>query len=83
MGALAKALQMDKAQAALRQAINTIKQQQGPAIQQAITAGLRLTDPQNAKAVNQMMDPNRMCENLRPQSKTHFRRWWELRYERH
>ncbi len=62
MGALAKALQMDKAQAALRQAINTIKQQQGPAIQQAITAGLRLTDPQNAKAVNQMMDPNRMCE---------------------
>ncbi len=62
MGALAKALQMDKAQAALRQAINTIKQQQGPAIQQAITAGMRLTDPQNAKAVNQMMDPNRMCE---------------------
>ncbi len=62
MGELAKALQMDKAQAALRQAINTIKQQQGPAIQQAINAGLTLADPKNAKAVNQMMDPNQMCE---------------------
>jgi hypothetical protein len=62
MGKLAQALQMDKAQAALRQAINTIKQQQGPAIQQAINAGLTLADPQNAKAVNQMMDPNLMCE---------------------
>ncbi|MGD9850849.1 MAG: hypothetical protein AB7T38_06265 [Nitrospirales bacterium] len=62
MGELAKALQMDKAQAALRQAINTIKQQQGPAIQQAINAGLTLTDPKNIKTVNQLMDPNRMCE---------------------
>ena len=62
IGALTKALQLDKAQAALRQAINTIKQQQGPAIQQAINAGLTLADPKNAKTVNQLMDPNRMCE---------------------
>ena len=59
---LSKALQLDKAQAALRQAINTIKQQQGPAIRQAINAGLTLADPKNAGAVNQLMDPNRMCE---------------------
>jgi hypothetical protein len=59
---LSKALQLDKAQAALRQAINTIKQQQGPAIRQAINAGLTLTDPKNVKTVNQLMDPNRMCE---------------------
>lgn len=62
MGELAKTLQMDKAQAALRQAINTIKQQQGPAIQQAINAGLTLAAPKNAQTVNQLMDPNRMCE---------------------
>ncbi len=62
IGELTKALQLDKAQAALRQAINTIKQQQGPAIQQAINAGLTLADPENAKTVNQLMDPNRMCE---------------------
>jgi len=62
IGALTKALQLNKAQAALRQAINTIKQQQGPAIQQAISAGLTLADPKNAKTVNQLMDPNRMCE---------------------
>ncbi|MDR4494792.1 MAG: hypothetical protein R3B74_10255 [Nitrospirales bacterium] len=62
IGELAKALQADKAQAALRQAINTIKQQQGPAIQQAINAGLTLTDPKNLKTVNQLMAPNRMCE---------------------
>lgn len=62
IGELAKALQMDKAQAALRKAINTIKQQQGPAIQQAINAGLTLTDPKNIKTVNQLMDPNRMCD---------------------
>ncbi len=59
---LSKALQLEKVQAALRQAINTIKQQQGPAIQQAINAGLTLADPKNAQAVNQLMDPNRMCE---------------------
>lgn len=63
MTALEKALKLDQAQNALRQAILTIKQQQGPAIQQAITAGLTLTDPQNARAVNQLMDPNLMCEN--------------------
>ena len=63
MAVLEKALQLDKAQNALRQAINTIKQQQGPAIQQAINAGLTLADPQNARAVNQLMDPNLMCEN--------------------
>jgi len=62
MNALEKALKLDKAQDALRQAINKIKQQQGPAIQQAINAGLTLADPQNAKAVNQLMDPNLMCE---------------------
>ena len=63
IGELTKALQLNKAQAALRQAINTIKQQQqGPAIQQAISAGLTLADPKNAKTVNQLMDPNRMCE---------------------
>jgi len=59
---LSKALQLDKVQAAIRQAINTIKQQQGPAIQQAMNAGLTLADPKNAKAVNQLMDPNRMCQ---------------------
>ena len=59
---LSKALQLEKAQAALRQAINTIKQQQGPAIHQAINAGLTLADPKNAQAVKQLMDPNRMCE---------------------
>jgi hypothetical protein len=62
MRELSKALQLDKAQAALRQAINIIKQQQGPAIRQAINAGLTLADPKNARAVNQLMDPNRMCE---------------------
>lgn len=62
MIALEKALKLDQAQNALRQAINIIKQQQGPAIQQAINAGLTLADPKNAQAVNQLMDPNRMCE---------------------
>ncbi|MDH5700687.1 MAG: hypothetical protein OEZ41_12075, partial [Nitrospirota bacterium] len=62
MTVLEKALKLDQAQNALRQAINTIKQQQGPAIQQAINAGLTLADPKNARAVNQMMDPNLICE---------------------
>ncbi|MEJ2231394.1 MAG: hypothetical protein P8X46_09465 [Nitrospirales bacterium] len=62
MTVLEKALKLDKAQNALRQAINTIKQQQGPAIHQAINAGLTLTDPKNVRTVNQLMDPNLMCE---------------------
>ena len=62
MGVLAKALQLDKAQAALRQALDTIKQQQAQAIQHAMNAALTLADPKNAGTVNQLMDPNRMCE---------------------
>lgn len=74
IGELSKALQLDKAQAALREAINTIKQQQGPAIQQAINAGLTLADPKNAKAVNQMMDPNLMCEKPAATVQTTFQK---------
>jgi hypothetical protein len=62
MQALARSLQLDKTQAALRQAIDTIKRQQGPAIQHATNAALILTDPNNLRTVNQLMDPNRMCE---------------------
>lgn len=69
---LSKALQLDKTQAALRQAINTIKQQQGPAIQQAINAGLTLADPKNAPKVRQLMDPNRMCEQPAGTAQTTF-----------
>ena len=62
MQALAESLALDKTQAALRQAIETIKRQQGPAIQHAINAGLILTEPNNIRTVNQLMDPNHMCE---------------------
>ncbi|NOS79116.1 MAG: hypothetical protein HOP35_14345, partial [Nitrospira sp.] len=62
MQALAKSLALDKTQAALRQAIEVIKRQQGPAIQHAMNAGLILTEPNNIRTVNQLMDPNHMCE---------------------
>lgn len=63
MGALAKAFQLDKTQTALRQALQVIKQKQGPAIQEAINAGLTITEPKNLKTVKQLMDPNQMCES--------------------
>ena len=60
--ALAKALRADKAQQALRQAVEKIKQQQAGAIQQSLSAAMILTHPKNTKAVKNLLDPNQMCE---------------------
>ena len=59
---LSKALGLPKAQAALRQAINTIKQRQAASIQRVIQAAQILSNPKNTRAVKQLMDPNKMCE---------------------
>ena len=60
--ALFKALQADKAQQALRQAIEKIKRQQATSIQQSFSAAMTLAHPRNAKTVRHLLSPNQMCE---------------------
>ncbi len=60
--ALFKALQADKAQKALRQAVEKIKRQQAASIQQSFAAAMTLAHPKNTKTVRQLLSPNQMCE---------------------
>jgi hypothetical protein len=59
---LAKALGADKAQKALRQAIDSIKQRNGEAIRRTIEATLILTDSKNSNTVKDLISPNKMCD---------------------
>ena len=63
MRELGKAIKLKKVKKAMKQAVERLKQQQAPAIQQAISTARTLGNPENFKSIKRLTDPNHICNN--------------------